>query len=250
MLLVCDLDGTLIGDDDGVIEFGRWFEEQRNRVRLAYNSGRYYESVVGQIVGSPLPTPDAIISNVGTDIRLCPSGAQLDEWPLSFRYWDASRVRSIAANFSHLELQPQKYQSEWKVSFYGDRLSEDFLDNFRRTLEEAHLRVMVVYSSDRDLDLLPEQAGKGNAVAFLAHHWQFSKHDVIVCGDSGNDLAMFQQGFRGVVVANSHEELKNLSDANVYHSPESFARGVLDGVNYWTDRHRESSNVAGRARVT
>jgi hypothetical protein len=59
---------------------------------------------------------------------------------------------------------------------------------------------------------------------------------------------MFQQGFRGVVVANAHEELQNLSDANVYQSPESFARGVLDGVDYWTNRHREQSKISGSTR--
>lgn len=235
ILLICDLDGTLLGDDEALNEFAQWFEQQRNRVRLAYNSGRYYESVVGQIVGTSLPTPDAIIGNVGTDIRLCPSGAELDEWHRSFRNWDAGRVRSIAKNFSQLELQPEEYLSEWKVSFYGHRLSEDFLENFRRDLERAGLDVMVVYSSERDLDVLPAQSGKGNAAKFLAEYWQFPKEQVIVCGDSGNDLAMFQQGFRGVVVANGHQELQDLADPTVYHSPKPYARGVLDGVDYWTN---------------
>jgi sucrose-6F-phosphate phosphohydrolase len=250
MLLVCDLDGTLVGDNHALEKFARWFEEHRSEVRLAYNSGRYYESVVKEIAGSSLPTPDAIISNVGTDIRLCPSGAQLDQWHRCFRDWDAGQVRSIAKEFDQLELQPEKYLSDWKVSFYGHGLSEEFLHEFQSRLEEAQLRVMVVYSSDQDLDVLPERAGKGNATAFLAHHWQFAKHQVVVCGDSGNDLAMFRHGFRGVVVANGHVELKSLAGAQVYHSSESFARGVLDGVDYWRNRHADPSKTSAGNRAT
>jgi hydroxymethylpyrimidine pyrophosphatase-like HAD family hydrolase len=106
---------------------------------------------------------------------------------------------------------------------------------------------MVIYSSHRDVDVLPERAGKGNAAAYLADYWQFPRKQVIVCGNSGNDLTMYQQGFRGVVVANGHEELKRLPDANVYYSRKSFARGVIDGVEYWSHRQHGVSSTATRA---
>lgn len=32
---------------------------------------------------------------------------------------------------------------------------------------------------------------------------------VIVCGDSGNDLGMFESGFKGIIVGNAQDELKD-----------------------------------------
>ena len=55
----------------------------------------------------------------------------------------------------------------------------------------------------------------------------------IVSGDTANDLMMFLQGFRGIVVANAHRELKELSGEKVYVSPYAYAEGVLDGLRYW-----------------
>jgi hydroxymethylpyrimidine pyrophosphatase-like HAD family hydrolase len=92
--------------------------------------------------------------------------------------------------------------------------------------------------------VLPLNTNKGTAAAFLARCCRVEPWHVVVCGDSGNDLSMFQQGFCGVVVGNAQAELRELSHEHVYQSPYKYAAGVLDGIQYWmnggSDRHRAS----------
>ncbi len=81
-----------------------------------------------------------------------------------------------------------------------------------RTLEqglgESDLRVKVVYSSSRDLDILPANATKGGALQWLCTYLKIPLNQVLVAGDTGNDNSLFQlPGVRGIIVENAQPEL-------------------------------------------
>ena len=103
-------------------------------------------------------------------------------------------------------------------------------------LLEQSIRAELVYSSHRDLDVLPLGCNKGTSAEYVAHYLGFERSDVIVCGDSANDIAMFDCGFAGVVVGNAHPELKALDGPLVYQSTGDYAAGVLEGVEYWLEK--------------
>ena len=103
----------------------------------------------------------------------------------------------------------------------------------RRRLAAASCPVDLVYSSNRDLDVLPRGVNKGSATAYLASQWSFAGMRVIVSGDSGNDLAMFENGFLGIVVSNAHRELKRLDSSRVYQANRPHAAGVREGLCHW-----------------
>ena len=247
-LIVSDVDGTLLGDDDALDRFCQWLAPRRDGFSLVYSSGRFFNSIVESVRTTALPVPDAVIGGVGTDIRLWSdaTGHPLESWSRQFLRWDAAKISRILQSFDWLQLQPAEFLSEFKLSYFARDVTSPMFDRLRRTLTESGFEVEIVYSSNRDLDILPAGANKGTAAGFLASHWGVAARQVHVAGDSGNDLAMFSQDFRGIVVGNAHPELKALNAESVYHSAFGYADGVRDGLEYWSGCHQR----AGRAKLT
>jgi len=249
-LLVSDVDGTLLGNDADLARFTAWYERYRRQVRLVYASGNFCDVVAGLVDDGILPRPRAIIGGVGTEVRLYPSGRPIFAWDERlYECWDEKQVRETLAEWDRLEPQPDEFQSEFKVSYFLRDASRTELDGIRSLLRSASIEADLVYSSRRDLDVLPAGVDKGAATKFLAEYYEYEPTDVIVCGDSANDLAMFQHGFRGIVVGNAHPELQALERPTVYTSRESFAAGVLDGLNHWLSQDAEQKDHVIRERA-
>ena len=232
-LLVADLDGTLLGDEPALSRFADWLGCRHDRYRLAYASGRHQESVAAVIASTALPDPDAVISAVGTEIH----DARWRPWPgwrERFEGWDAAAVRRILRPIRWLELQPDEAQTPLKASYDVQGLTAADLATVRQALAAEGVASTLVYSANLHLDVLPPAAGKGNAARFLADAWAVAPADVLVFGDTGNDMQLFQQGFRGTLVANALPELSLAVGADVYRSPLPYASGVLDGVIHWS----------------
>lgn len=233
-LIVSDLDDTLLGDDAAIRRFAGWYDEKRPNFRLAYSSGRFRESIRQSIAATDLPEPDAVICGVGTEIYERDCDISLAGWPRATgKTWNADLIYAVCRTFSELELQPDEFQSRYKISFYAHDLEESCLARLRQALDAAGQKTSVVYSSNRDLDVLPARTHKGAAASFLAEHWMIDRRCVIVAGDSGNDAAMFHEGFRGIVVGNAKPELRAISGPRIYHAAHSYAAGVVEGLDHW-----------------
>ena len=233
-VLISDLDGTLLGDDAALDRFAAWRHAGCVAMRLVYNSGRFFDSVVDAIEQTALPEPDAIIGGVGTQIRSYPAGKDLvNGWPRDFVRWERDVIAAELRRYPQLEPQPDEFQAEFKLSYYAHDLDPEYLDGVARKLAEVEQEVEIVYSSSRDLDFLPAGINKGTAAAQLAGSWGFEAWQVLVSGDTGNDKAMFAQGFRGIVVANAHEELRRILGPTIYHARAGFAAGVQEGIQFW-----------------
>jgi sucrose-6F-phosphate phosphohydrolase len=249
-LLVCDLDNTLLGDDRSLARFAAWFHRYRSRLRLVYASSRFFRSAAQTVRHSRLPKPSVIVGGMGTEVRFYRSGRPIFPWEERlFACWDVDRVREVLARCDGLRPQPAEFQSDWKLSYCLRDASPDDLELIRAALRNASVEAELVYSSQRDLDVLPAGIDKGSAAKFLAEYFSYPAHDVIVCGDSGNDVAMFQHGFRGVVVANAQPELAAWQGPTVYHSGQKFAAGVLDGLYHWFAQDADPERCVVRERA-
>lgn len=121
---------------------------------------------------------------------------------------------------SHLTNMPIRIRSEKqiphnivisKIMFTADeavisQLEADFPKDF-------YEKYQVTRSEPFFLEINNNQASKGKSVAELARKLGIEANEVMVLGDQGNDLSMFEQeGFFKVAVGNAIDDLKNRAD--------------------------------------
>lgn len=235
-IFISDLDNTLVGHHESLLDFAATWKALPDDCRplLVYNTGRLVEDTLKLIRKTPLPKPDYIIAGVGTAIYDCDKRKTIKAFEEILEDgWDNEKVELTLLNLPfHLRKQPAHYQNHFKSSWYLDHADEETLSVIRNALNDAGLDVHVVYSSGRDLDVLPNWANKGNATRWLLRHLDIPPTAALVAGDSGNDSEMFNiDGVRGIVVENAQPELLEATiRAHKYHSCEVCAAGVLEGL--------------------
>ncbi|TLD71437.1 HAD-IIB family hydrolase [Phragmitibacter flavus] len=231
-----DLDGTLVGKPDSSADFTcTWKGLGESRPLLVYNTGRLLSDARRTVKEAQLPEPDYYITGVGTVIYEVKAKMVLHEFSsILSEEWDRDRVEEIVSGFGKLKLekQPEHFQHDWKSSwFWRDATPED-LEGLTEALREEGLSVQVVYSSARDLDVLPKPANKGNSLRWLCRKLGVKPAELLVAGDTGNDISMFQlPGVRGIVVENAEPELLGaVLNTDAYVAKGSCAAGVLAGL--------------------
>jgi sucrose-6F-phosphate phosphohydrolase len=231
-LLITDLDGTLLGDAAALARFAAWHAANSEKAWLAYATGRSLEEIESLVEETPLPRPDVSIIQVGTEIY-DRHGRAWPGWDRRFAGWDADVARSALAGVPWLRPQPERYQTMRKASYHAAGIGRPEVASIRRRLRRAGLsEAKLVYSAGLYLDVLPPGSGKGEAARAVARTLAVARADVLVFGDTANDLDLFLQGYRGTVVANALPEL-TAAAGDAYHSPYRHADGVLDGVRHW-----------------
>jgi hydroxymethylpyrimidine pyrophosphatase-like HAD family hydrolase len=234
-LLASDLDGTLLGDDEGEALLRQFAAQQSERVILAYVTGRYRWSVLALVEQGRLPRPRFICGDVGTEIfdlddpsnRIGRAYADLVGSD-----WDLEEIYRLGLGDGITRQEFDEGQPRFQAGFYWDARPESwisFKERFAR-LEQVYIQA----SYDTYIDVLPASLGKGNAVRFLQQQLGLEQNRVVVAGDSGNDRQMFETPYVGIIPSNALDELKTLARQPWhYHSPHPAARGVLDGLRHF-----------------
>ena len=232
-----DLDGTLLGNPEGTDRFRRaWNSMTSDRPLLIYNSGRLLSDMLNLLQLEPLPPPDFLIGGVGTQIYDYTNRCELHEFESDLREgWDLERVEALVRDFPGTVYQPEEFQHQFKSSWYLRRANRETLDKLKQLFAEHSLEVQIVYSSLRDLDILPRKASKGAALSWLLQRLEISPESCLVAGDTGNDSTMFQlPGVQGIVVDNAQPELyETVIALNAYCSQATLADGVVEGLDHY-----------------
>ncbi len=242
-ILVTDLDNTLIGDNDATLNLNEHLLEIREQFYLFYATGRSFDSVA-HLMGffqllthQPLLTPDYLIASVGTMIyhRSYPELG----WQRHIdRDWDRNKIYKILQNFPGLSLQSYQEQNDWKLSFnLSTNNQQDTINQVKELLSFHHIKCNLIFSSTNNLDIIPIYANKGLGVVWLQEKLGAKNLPTLVCGDSGNDISMYEHGFYGVIVKNAQPELldwyyRNPND-RVMQSSQEYASAILDGLHHF-----------------
>lgn len=240
-LFVTDLDNTLVGDDNALVELNDRLQRHRQEygTKIVYATGRspvLYQELKEE---KNLLEPDALVLAVGSEIYINGSNVPDSDWSEKLSPgWNREMVVKTTTNFSDLVPQPNSEQRPFKVSFFLKEVSSTILPQLESELQKSGLNVKLIYSSGIDLDIVPYQSDKGQAVQFLRQKWKFVAEQTVVCGDSGNDIALFAVGVeRGIIVGNARSELlqwHNEHPANYRYLATNFcAGGILEGLKHF-----------------
>ena len=241
-LFVTDLDNTLVGDDNALTELYARLQRHRQEygTKIVYATGRspiLYQELKEE---KNLLEPDALILSVGTEIYINGSSTPDSAWSEKLSPgWNREMVVTTATHFSELVPQPDSEQRPLKVSFFlPQTAAAKVIPQLESDLQKSDLNVKLIYSSGIDLDIVPFSSDKGQAVQFLRQKWKFVAENTVVCGDSGNDIALFAVGVeRGVIVGNARPELlqwHNENPADYHYLARDFcAGGILEGLKYF-----------------
>ncbi|MCA2373263.1 HAD family hydrolase [Agrobacterium genomosp. 3 str. CIP 111-78] len=238
-LFSTDLDGTVVGNNDATRRFRDFWQSlpDEHRPVLVFNSGRLVDDQLALLEEVPLPRPDYIIGGVGTMLHAKERG----ELESAYRHslgtgFDPRRIADVMGRLPDVTMQAEQYQHSLKSSWFLHDADEKALADIEAALLAAKIDARIVYSSGRDLDILPKAADKGAALAWLCGQLHIGLDESVVAGDTGNDRAMFElNDVRGVIVGNALPELVSMANSNgrFYLSGATEADGVIEGLRHW-----------------
>lgn len=230
MLIATDLDGTfLAGTMSQRQRLYRWID-QTSHVQLAYVTGRGLPLVRPLLDDPELARPDHLICDVGatlTDGRGRPHTPLMHEierrWP-----GEDAVMRALEA-WPGLERQTQPQARRCSFHCRPQAVNEAL-----RARVQA-LGCDLLYSAGHYLDVLPQGVNKGRSLQRLVAHLGLDPAQVLVAGDTLNDLSMYGIGFKGVCVGGSEPGLLQATRdlPEVFHAGAPGCDGILQALSHF-----------------
>jgi len=231
-----DLDQNLLGNPTALQHFVDAMRENRKCVTFGVATGRRIDSALALMKKQGIPTPDALISSLGTRIHYGQALTEDDFWANHIDYhWDPQRVRRVLEDLPGLERQRKTEQTPFKISYFYDPHMAPTIDEIVKLIRQEDLTANVICSFGQFLDIVPSRASKGQALRYVAQRFEIPIEHILAVGGSGGDEDMMRGNTLAAVVANRHhEELSQLVDQErIYFASQPHAAGILEAIDHY-----------------
>lgn len=228
-ILATDLDDTLVGDELALEKLFQYFRKQAIELKLIYITGRHFDSANELINNEKLPIPDVLVCDVGCSIYIQHTTHSFEEdieWQKKlYSNWPEEEILNV---IDHLSLEVQaNIPLAKRISLH--MTNEDKVKELCYRLTQKELPVKTIYSSKKDLDILPDTSGKGNALLYILKKYYPDYKNILVAGNSENDLEMLSLGYPSVIVGNAEEILLNMREIPLLYKAEGhYANGIQE----------------------
>lgn len=228
MLLATDLDGTFLGGKmQERMELYRIIR-QNPAIKLVFVTGRGIETVIPLLNNPIIPTPDYVIADVGATVV---NGHTLEpvetiqseiegKWPQTY---DLQKRMQEIEGLTRQEV-PQQRRSSY---FYDTDTDLQQIGNIAKEFD-----LDLITSVDKYLDLMPKGVNKGTSLKKLVTFLKEEPENILVAGDTLNDLSLYDTGYKGVVVGKAEPKLTEATKdkRSVYHAQKEGAGGILEAM--------------------
>jgi sucrose-phosphate synthase len=235
-LIITDIDHTLLGSDEALQKFNSLLLDVQDRIGFGVATGRTVESASEVLKANNVSAPIVILSSVGTEIYFNYHGklSYSKGWDTHLSYkWNRKLIVDLLSKLGYLTMQEEETQRKFKISYF---MNDDpaRLDEIKNILIKNKIKAKIIFSGGNLLDILPYLASKGKAVRYLALTWNIPFENILVAGDSGNDIDMLKGEMPGVVVGNYAPEMENIKGIKrVYFAKGCYADGIIEGIGYY-----------------
>jgi sucrose-phosphate synthase len=238
-----DLDQNLLGDPTALRELIEALRQNRKRVTFGIATGRRIDSALALMKKQGIPTPDVLITSLGTRIHYGTALTEDDWWANHIDHnWSPQRIRRVLEGLPGIQLQPKREQTPLKLSYFHDPRQGVTSEDVIKLIRQEELTANVFSSFGQFLDIIPARASKGQALRYAAQRLDIPIEHILAVGGSGADEDMMRGNTLAVVVANRHhEELSKLVDQErIFFASRPFAGGILEAIAHYDFFEAES----------
>jgi sucrose-6F-phosphate phosphohydrolase len=257
VLIVSDLDGTMVGHDEYTRAFRDFWSSSAKPAgsKLVYSTGRSLASFNDLIAkkSDVMVEPDKLICAVGTKVfeRSADGWIEDDGWSKALGVnWsnavvaDAAKRAVDECGHENAHFRPADEQNEHKVTV---GVKDEYASVVERMLRDAcaasgldHKIIISGSCGWKFVDCVSAGAGKLESLEYVRKQLGFEHLQTIACGDSGNDILMLSGDTRCIIVGNAESELRQwandrmangqLALERVFLATENEALGILQGL--------------------
>ena len=236
LLLISDIDNTLLGESEAAQAFNLWHGDQHD-MRFGIATGRSLHSALAILAQNRVAPPAVMITSVGSEIYHRAHGGiyvRDDAWTATIDAgWNRDAIAALLATHGDLHPQSPLEQRSHKLSYFTAG-EADIAERVRDLLARSGFAASVIHSHGRYLDILPLAASKGTAVDYVRRSAGMRRDQVIVAGDSGNDVEMLRACAHAIIVGNYSDGLAQRPDlAHSYVAQRGYAFGIMEGVAHF-----------------